>query len=196
MIQLEAFTPADGWAIAREGALLFLLRPPYQLSGRVPLTHDAARRLVTQDVMTLDGREFSSWGELTAAMLADRDRLAASIDADDRSQSATAVLRLASKPQLVEHFRAIEEEFLPRGRFDDARRVLLALHDAPSLQGDATLLKRLADLLIACGVARGHSLRVASDDPRLKWFGTPPSEDIQRLQDDIQGRGHVLKIAA
>lgn len=194
MTVLEAFSPSDGWAILREGDRCWLLRPPYRLASLTPITAEAAYRLITQQVMPVSGEEFPDRGSLVGELLKRRQAAARAIDDATRVAAARDVLRHASVAQARQHMEFIAAELLPRQRFDEARRLLKVLLEAPAVVSDPQALQDLAGLLGRCAPA--ERLIEQADDPRMRWFARKRSDEVERQVRRVVASRQILAVPA
>ncbi len=152
MIKLEAFTPVDGWAVARDEQGPWLLRPPYRLRDRILLSEKATITAVVQENFTPADEDFLDWTTLIRT-LQDRRVQAAGPDVDAQvRQAAGNTLARGNAEDLARHLDTIETLLIPAGYRKEAAEALKALlkATAPVLGDHPELLRRLAGLLCCC----------------------------------------------
>jgi len=66
MIQLLALAPEDGWAFARSGDRILLLRPPYVRRRHPAVDESVVTRAVAVEGFTAEDRVFADWPTLLA----------------------------------------------------------------------------------------------------------------------------------
>jgi hypothetical protein len=148
MIRLLALAPADGWAFARSGDRILLLRPPYGKRRHPAVEESAVARAVAVEGFTAEDRDFTDWPALFAFLeeqfLAGRPALPAAL----APESIERILRHAPHSALEGLLDRIERELLP-GRQWDAAGELLARFLSVESPG-AVLRSRAADILVHC----------------------------------------------
>ena len=85
-------------------------------------------------------------------------------------------------------------ELLPRRRFDEARRLLSILLEAPAVVSDPQALQDLAGLLGRCAPA--ERLIEQADDPRMRWFARKRSDEVERQVRRVVASRQILAVPA
>jgi len=164
MIQLIA-SASDGWALAREGERLSLVRPPYRQEDRVQITAAQAERALADEDFVLDGdaREFAGWGDLCRYLEGTRVQRASPEELEQAREAALRLLAHADREQVSRHLAQV------RARMDStpgqsARQVLVALLGAESVKSDPALITEIQELLTASEHTRRRLFTSATMD--------------------------------
>jgi len=156
MIQLLALAPDDGWAFARSGERILLLRPPYGKRPHPSVGESVVARAVAVEGFAAEDRVFPDWPALFTFLeerfLAGRTALPAAL----APESVGRILRHAPHSALEGLLERIERELLPDRQWDAAGELLVRFLtvDSPALAADGDLRSRAAALLVRCQRAR------------------------------------------
>lgn len=191
MIELIAMAP-DGWAFAHDGDTHWLLRPPYRKADRERIARSGVERSLLDEDFSLHQQAFDTWGGLTrfvadaTRQAAPAGRVAASFDA------AARVLMRATSAQAERHLAVIQSS-LDSGSRQGAEDALHALLGAPSVQNDAALVARVADLLKALRAATRDASALTA---RQKRWPVRDDTAVESVAARVRERGSLLAPAS
>lgn len=174
MIDLLAFSTADGWAIAHdpERDEHLLLRPPYRSDRVLRLSGDAAHRVVADQLLPRRDQQFLDLGSLVDHLERERLEPGRSFTELNRREAAAAILRSADATQMREHIRFLEREWLATDLRARALELVGILLGADSVRTDATLQGELLDFLERITV---RSPQLPRDTQTLDNRGSEPN---------------------
>jgi hypothetical protein len=176
MISLLAAAFEDGWAFAREGYTIYLVRPPYRARDRVEVNEAAVERAIRAHGFAPELLPFQDWDALVSFL---RERIVstsrARAEKAEETKAAARLLKNATPAVLEGYLDRIEHELLPSLEIDAALRLLTAMSGlevvaaAPALRDrTASLLARVVERMDEARAARASAVLVSaliSEDP-------------------------------
>jgi hypothetical protein len=122
----------------------FMLTPPYSENNRQSLNEPEALRLILDQGVPLDAREFDSWDDLATNLLRELARRSAQ---EQPGQEQWRTILARSTPQRLRvHLKKVER-WLQEGKTKEAGEVLSALLQMPVVAGDPQLQTAVQNLL-------------------------------------------------
>jgi hypothetical protein len=167
MIELLAAAP-DGWAIAREGDRLWLVRPPYFQRDRDGLSAAQVERALMEEDFALEEpvRNFEGWGQLCRELEERRVQGATPEELESAREAALRLLARADAEQARRHLTQIRAR-LEGAQLQGVESALLALLGSRAVQQDPALVSEVHELLATERRARPTLRRRAQ--PQNAW---------------------------
>jgi hypothetical protein len=171
-LKLEALLPVEGVGIVRDNTELRLVQPPYRLSDAPTLPATALRDAILKYDYVASGEEFETWGDLieylNRQVVESRTRLGRNIPESVAYDEIVAV----APPEVISGFLdRVESELIPRGSFDHADNLLLAVLSSDLLIKTPALSARAGKLLRRSKESRARAgtgtSTLASEDLRF-----------------------------
>jgi hypothetical protein len=156
MLEIVTLSPADGWAVVREGANLMLVRPPYRRMDQRIVDDDFVERTLVRlgFLPAAAPRAFSGWESLIRHLNEQVAATRAGLGHDINDPSiGERILQMLPESVLRAYLELVRSEMLPNpATWDGAKRLLLAIlkasqvREAPGLHEEAVgLLQRLSE---------------------------------------------------
>lgn len=198
-LELEAWSPADGWALVSEAESHYLIRPPYRLAQREKLTAEETHGVVKNlDLRATEG-SFAGWPELIGYL---RGEMARRADPELLAKSAEAsrrILERASREDLNHHLEQLAKR-LEGGDWRGTLKAVTVLIGIDAVIDDDGFYQKCRGLLEQCiaverALARG--LASVSIQNRRAWLfsvSKDPDSPGEQLAHAMARRGQVLRI--
>lgn len=203
LLELEASSPADGWAIVAENGDFYLVRPPYRLAQRQRLREGEVPSAMRQLDLRAEGTTFADWRELILHL---RREMARRSDPDLSQQAAEASRRILARASAEDVHRLLGEveARLDGGDWRGAERSVDVLIDLQAVSADVELFRRCRRLQKRCTEARRREEQAREDlwgilPERQKWLETARAvygPALDEMAGRIARRKQVLPIAA
>lgn len=172
-LELEAISSAEGIGIFRDGSLLRLVRPPYQLKDCPVLPEDALQDAILRHGFFAAQETFSSWSEaieyLNQQVIKTREAMGRQIPEQIPGDD---ILIVAPNEVIHTFLDRVEQELIPNKLFEHAENFLLALMRSGRLDDQPEMLKRAVNLLsvnkAACAHSKAKKDQMAAHDVRFR----------------------------
>lgn len=195
MILIEAYVPAEGTAVAREGDQLRLLRPPYT---DVPvLPREVLADAIMRCGFSPSSMEFNSWEEATAFLNAEVAETRRAQGEELLEIEDSDLLSVAPIEVVQAMLAKVEEEVIPQNSFEVAQRFLISLLDSDVAHTHPDVARRAVDLLrLSSSLHRRRKSQLdtlSMNDlrfPTLRTHGN--AEWAARASERIRNRGCIF----
>ncbi len=183
MVQLIAHAPEDGWAYAREGDSILLLRPPYQGNRLVVGLEDVERAVTVHGYLASDLR-FKTERDLIQHL---RDEVVRSWPVQEAPEELREDLLLLAEPEEIDLYLDEATAWLGDGRALEVEALSNRLFGAKALTYPQR--QRIASLLEAVRSQRYASRQapVASKFSRVcaSTKADPPPQDVGSAESSV-----------
>jgi hypothetical protein len=176
MLNLLAAAPEDGWAFVKRGEETLLVRPPYRRWNLSVVPESAVEKAILTHGFVPMEESFAQWDALVAFL---EQQLVEARKAQGQaipdSQSVRELVRHAPPHILEVYLDRVESELLPEGEWTAAQDLLALLIGLETVQDNAVLLKRTADLLGSCQTAKAQAESrrrelIDEQEDLARWF--------------------------
>lgn len=203
-IHLLAWSPADGSAVLEYDSKYSIVRPPYEISSRLPIQEADLAQVISGFGHTTEDVWFSDWARLISWL---RTRVEEETPPErlERSRDAAKRLLLASDEHAARrHLERVERNLLSVGRWEEGGEFLELLLRAKSIQSNSTLLNRALDLQRRASTGLREELerranRTQSVSRREEWLlpavVSHGRDVVDNLRRKIAKRGQVLLLS-
>jgi len=200
-LKLEAALAVEGTGIIRSGEILRLLRPPYLLHESPVLPEESIADAISRCGFVPSSEQFATWEEAICFLNKEvmERRRALNRELPDLI-SGSELVGVAPEDVLTKFLDRVEQELIPKGNFEHAENLLLAIVSSDAVTRYPSLVTRAAKLLLAnqtlhktteaaiCGLAN-RDLRFTS----LEKHGE--LKKSVKLAEDIRKRGFFAPVA-
>jgi hypothetical protein len=148
MPRLLATIPEDGWALVREGGVIYFVRPPFRKSERIPVSEATlADAVAVHGYESRDDAPDEPWLDVVERIHASMTRLNANTSLPSNADMLSRLVSSGPQSVLTGLLDTIERQWLVKGELRIAQRALAALNAADRVKDDKQLLQRTSILL-------------------------------------------------
>jgi len=201
-LKIVAVAPRDGWAFVREHENIFLLRPPYTVSGKIECTMEEVEEAVLKHGFHNSDNSFPNYSELIRFVKNEyvRTNKESGINTptiDELKQ----LLEYASEEVLSRFLNGAETELIPGGKIEAAESLALDLMKLDTVIGNKKLRDHALRIIDKCAASRKKKMdwETKFEEKRLneKFINIikryPAAQIIETIR-TIQGRGVLFPI--
>ncbi|MBK8100297.1 MAG: hypothetical protein IPK26_24615 [Planctomycetes bacterium] len=190
-IELLAVAP-DGWGLLRSAEGCWLLRPPYSVKHRFPITQAQVERGVLEEDFVPRSETFDDWGAVARFLEAHAVGDSSPEELERSRDAAFRLLGRATAEQASGHLDRLQLE-IEAGRGTTTVKALHALLGGPAVAAVPELVRRIAELLARASVA---SPALRSIRPTQFSWVVSDEDGVRELTAKVAARGHLLLPAA